>query len=61
MVDEVVGVVDIGVGGGLIVGGIGWAVSLAEGNGSKGLSIVIAGLQNFTISLITLLWEMSES
>ena len=54
MVDEVVGVVDIGVGGGLIVGGIGWAVSLAEGNGSKGLSIVIAGLQNFTISLITL-------
>ena len=55
VVVKVIGVVDTGVGGGLIVGGIGWAVSLAEGNGSRGLSMAIAGLQNFTISLITLL------
>ena len=32
--DEVVGAVDIGVGGGLIVGGIGWSVSLAKSNGA---------------------------
>ena len=44
VVVKVIGVVDTGVGGGLIVGGIGWAVSLTEGNGSKGLSIAIAGL-----------------